>query len=216
MFDKEYAKKLRRTRSHDMLFNYCSSFPDDSKALSYLALCYHSGYGTPKDEQKGIELLLAVINEGSVLAQRYLGYCYKDGVGVDKDKTKGVEFVKTASHNSLYYQFGEFLAFPMKIRIFLFFVNLQFTSTIIYSVYIDFCAFSAITDWFDRGLSFLPKFCDFIGFMPHKNLGGRTMRHINYANLWLIGIDPVATGRQFQELHRKNHLTQEDLSELFE
>ena len=42
------------------------------------------------------------------------------------------------------------------------------------------------------------------------------MRHINYANSWLMGIDPVATGRQLQELRRKNHLTQEDLSELFE
>lgn len=42
------------------------------------------------------------------------------------------------------------------------------------------------------------------------------MRHINYANSWLMGIDPVATGRRLQELRRKNHLTQEDLSELFE
>ena len=42
------------------------------------------------------------------------------------------------------------------------------------------------------------------------------MRHINYANSWLMGIDPVATGRQLKKLRRQHNFTQEDLSELFE
>ncbi len=39
---------------------------------------------------------------------------------------------------------------------------------------------------------------------------------INYANAWLMGIDPIATGRQLKKLRRDHHLTQEFLSELFE
>ncbi len=39
---------------------------------------------------------------------------------------------------------------------------------------------------------------------------------INYANVWLMGIDPIATGKQLQKYRRDNHLTQEALSELFE
>ena len=42
------------------------------------------------------------------------------------------------------------------------------------------------------------------------------MRRINYANSWLMGIDPVATGRQLKKLRRQHNFTQEDLSELFE
>lgn len=39
---------------------------------------------------------------------------------------------------------------------------------------------------------------------------------INYANAWLMGIDPIATGKQLRALRRKHHLTQEALSEIFE
>lgn len=39
---------------------------------------------------------------------------------------------------------------------------------------------------------------------------------INYATAWLMGIDPIATGKQLKELRRSHHLTQEYLSELFE
>ncbi len=39
---------------------------------------------------------------------------------------------------------------------------------------------------------------------------------INYAKARLMGIDPIATGRQLKKLRREHHLTQEYLSELFE
>lgn len=39
---------------------------------------------------------------------------------------------------------------------------------------------------------------------------------INYAKSWLMGIDPVATGRQLKKLRRDHGITQEFLSELFE
>ncbi len=39
---------------------------------------------------------------------------------------------------------------------------------------------------------------------------------INYANAWLMGFDPIATGQQLRRLRREHHLTQEQLSELFE
>lgn len=39
---------------------------------------------------------------------------------------------------------------------------------------------------------------------------------INYAKSWLMGIDPVATGRQLKKLRRDHGITQELLSELFE
>ena len=39
---------------------------------------------------------------------------------------------------------------------------------------------------------------------------------INYAEAWLMGVDPTATGRQLKKLRRAHHLTQEYLSELFE
>jgi transcriptional regulator with XRE-family HTH domain len=39
---------------------------------------------------------------------------------------------------------------------------------------------------------------------------------INYAKSWLMGIDPVATGRQLKKLRRENGFTQECLSEQFE
>lgn len=39
---------------------------------------------------------------------------------------------------------------------------------------------------------------------------------INYAKSWLMGIDPVATGRQLKKLRRDRGITQEFLSELFE
>lgn len=39
---------------------------------------------------------------------------------------------------------------------------------------------------------------------------------ISRAKAWLMGIDPVATGRQLRSMRRKHNLTQEMLSELFE
>lgn len=39
---------------------------------------------------------------------------------------------------------------------------------------------------------------------------------INYKTAWLMGIDPVATGRQLRSKRCAHHLTQEKLSELFE
>lgn len=39
---------------------------------------------------------------------------------------------------------------------------------------------------------------------------------INYATAWLMGIDPVTTGKQLRSMRRAHHLTQEYLSELFE
>lgn len=42
------------------------------------------------------------------------------------------------------------------------------------------------------------------------------MVSINYARAWLMGIDPIATGQQLKKQRRAHHLTQEQLSELFE
>lgn len=42
------------------------------------------------------------------------------------------------------------------------------------------------------------------------------MGHINYANSWLMGIDPDATGRQLKKQRRCHNLSQEELSERFE
>lgn len=39
---------------------------------------------------------------------------------------------------------------------------------------------------------------------------------ISRAKAWLMGIDPVATGRQLRSMRRKHNLTQEMLSRLFE
>lgn len=39
---------------------------------------------------------------------------------------------------------------------------------------------------------------------------------INYETAWLMGIDPVATGKQLLSMRRVHHLTQDALSELFE
>ncbi len=39
---------------------------------------------------------------------------------------------------------------------------------------------------------------------------------INYAEAWLMGIDPISTGSQLKKLRQAHHLTQEYLSELFE
>lgn len=39
---------------------------------------------------------------------------------------------------------------------------------------------------------------------------------INYAKSWLMGIDPIATGKQLKKLRREHDITQEFLSELFE
>ena len=48
-FDREYAEQLRKNEKYDGLFNYCSSFPDDDKALCCLAVCHYNGYGTDKN-----------------------------------------------------------------------------------------------------------------------------------------------------------------------
>lgn len=38
---------------------------------------------------------------------------------------------------------------------------------------------------------------------------------INYAHAWLMGIDPVATGKQLRSKRREFNLSQENLSEVF-
>ena len=40
--------------------------------------------------------------------------------------------------------------------------------------------------------------------------------NIDYATAWLMGIDPISTGRRLRSMRRVNDLTQEKLSELFE
>ena len=39
---------------------------------------------------------------------------------------------------------------------------------------------------------------------------------INKATTWLMGVDPIATGKQLKRFRRQNHLSQENLSEIFE
>ena len=96
VFDKEYAKKLRQTGSHDMLFDYCLSFPNDAKALSYLALCYHNGYGTSKDREMAFSYDSRSSELGYADGKAGLALDYLYGYGTSKDEEKGMKLLLEA------------------------------------------------------------------------------------------------------------------------
>lgn len=96
VFDKEYAKRLRQTGKHNALFDYCLSFPDDAKALSYLALCYHNGYGTSKNREMAFSYDSKSSELGCADGKAGLALDYLYGYGTLKDEEKGMKLLLEA------------------------------------------------------------------------------------------------------------------------
>lgn len=64
---------------------------------AYLAVCYMHGYGTPKNEKKGFELLQICANHGLPESQEKLGVFYLHGLGTGVDKQKAYYWLKRSS-----------------------------------------------------------------------------------------------------------------------
>ena len=96
VFDKEYAKTLRKTGSFDILFDYCASFRDDAVACSYLAICYYHGYGTPKDPKMVFFYDCKSSELGCADGKAGLAFDYRYGVGISKDEQKCIVLLNEA------------------------------------------------------------------------------------------------------------------------
>ena len=88
----------------------------DHWAQYMLGNCYHYGYGTAQDYNKGFEFYSKSAEQGNTLAMNNLGYCYQKGFGCDQNDTKCFEwYEKSAKLGSssgmynvgVYYEIGQ-------------------------------------------------------------------------------------------------------------
>lgn len=97
-------------KDHDKAFKWFSKAWDNGYPYSgaYLAVCYMSGYGTPKDEKRGFELFLTCAKQGLPEAQEKLGVFYLHGVGTAVDKHKAFYWLNRCAEISELTPFASF------------------------------------------------------------------------------------------------------------
>jgi len=88
----------------------------DEVSLSCLGVCYHTGKGVPKDEERAVKLFREAADKGYAIAMSNLGTCYLNGKGVEKDVEEGASLFEQAAEKGdpaatcnlgVCYQFGE-------------------------------------------------------------------------------------------------------------
>ena len=69
----------------------------DAEAQCKLGLCYHEGYGVPKDYRQAAHWFRKAAEQGMKEAQCLLGLCYEDGDGVPKDYKQAAYWFRKAA-----------------------------------------------------------------------------------------------------------------------
>lgn len=96
----DMASKMRKNGYYNAAFNYYqkSAAMGSARGLNSVALSYLNGQGIEQNIEKGKDLLIKAVKEGSPHAAYNLGTFYRDGkYGFEQDKEKAVKYLKEAA-----------------------------------------------------------------------------------------------------------------------